>query len=116
MAAGYALGPVIQARAGHAPPPAVRAWLAITVGFVVLRATNLYGDPARVDAAESVLATVLSFINCEKYPPSLLYLMMTLGPGLMLLAVFESARGRLAGLDHHLRARAVLLLCRAHLS
>ena len=69
---------------------------AVTLGFVVLRAVNLYGDPAPWTAQATWLATVLSFLNCEKYPPSLLYLMMTLGPALMLLAAFEHARGRLA--------------------
>ena len=69
---------------------------AITIGFVLLRATNLYGDPAPWDVQENWLATVLSFLNCEKYPPSLLYLMMTLGPALMLLGAFEQARGSVA--------------------
>jgi uncharacterized membrane protein len=94
MAAGYALGPLFKAT------PAVRVrWLvalgaAITVGFVLLRASNLYGDPQPWMVQQTALATVLSFINTEKYPPSLLYLMMTLGPGLLLLAAFERARGR----------------------
>jgi hypothetical protein len=62
----------------------------------LLRATNLYGDPQPWIAHQSALATFLSFINTEKYPPSLLYLMMTLGPGRLLLAAFETARGRIA--------------------
>ena len=97
MAAGYVLGPVMQLEA--APR---RRWLlclgaAITIGFVLLRATNFYGDPAPWTVQETPLATVLSFLNCEKYPPSLLFLMMTLGPALMLLAVFDYVRGQLAG-------------------
>jgi uncharacterized membrane protein len=96
MAAGYALGPVLLLDPASRWRTLMRLGIAITTGFILLRATNLYGDPAAWTTQGSLLATVLSFINCEKYPPSLLYLMMTLGPALMLLAAFETARGRLA--------------------
>jgi uncharacterized membrane protein len=97
MAAGYALGPLFKRDAGARVQWFTWLGVAVTVGFVLLRAINLYGDPAPWTVHDSALATLLSFINCEKYPPSLLYLMMTLGPGLLLLAAFEGARGRLAG-------------------
>jgi uncharacterized membrane protein len=96
MAAGYALGPIFRF------DRAVRMrWLlglgaAVTAGFIALRASNLYGDPAAWAVHDSLLATVVSFVNCEKYPPSLLYLGMTIGPSLLLLAAFERAHGRLA--------------------
>jgi uncharacterized membrane protein len=96
MAAGYALGPVFQLDSRTRIRRLLWLGVAVTAGFIVLRATNLYGDPAPWTVHETWLATVLSFINCEKYPPSLLYLAMTLGPGLMLLAAFEGVRGRLA--------------------
>jgi uncharacterized membrane protein len=96
MAAGYVLGPLFKSE-----PDVRRRWLVglgagVIVGFVLIRATNLYGDPAPWTPQGSALATVLSFINCEKYPPSLLYLMMTLGPALLLLTAFEHVRGRFA--------------------
>jgi uncharacterized membrane protein len=96
MAAGYALGPVM------ARPPQERRRIlfglgaSITIVFVLLRASNLYGDPAPWTVQDTTLATLLSFLNCQKYPPSLLFLMMTLGPALMLLAAFEHVRGRVA--------------------
>ena len=62
----------------------------------MLRATNLYGDPDVWSMQGSVVGTVLSFFDCEKYPPSLLYLMMTLGPALILLALFERAHGAIS--------------------
>jgi uncharacterized membrane protein len=96
MAAGYVLGPVFQWDAERRRRLLLGFGAAVTSGFVLLRASNLYGDPAAWQVQDSALATVLSFINCEKYPPSLLYLMMTIGPALMLLAVFEGVSGRLA--------------------
>ena len=52
----------------------------------MLRATNIYLDPAPWTPHDSIGATVLSFVNTEKYPPSTLYLAMTLGPALLALA------------------------------
>lgn len=96
MAAGYASGPVMLLA-----PDARRRWLIglgvlVTGAFVLLRAANLYGDPAPWAWQDHVSATVLSFLNTEKYPPSALFLAMTLGPALIGLAIFEDAKGRLA--------------------
>ena len=96
MAVGYALGPVMQLGADERRRVLLKLGAAITIGFVLLRATNLYGDPAAWSLQQTWLATLLSFLNCEKYPPSLLFLMMTLGPALTLLGAFEHARGALA--------------------
>jgi uncharacterized membrane protein len=96
MAVGYALGPVMQLGADERRRVLLKLGAAITIGFVLLRATNLYGDPAAWSLQQTWLATLLSFLNCEKYPPSLLFLMMTLGPALTLLGAFEHARAALA--------------------
>lgn len=95
MAAGYALGPVFRLDRTTRRRQLVALGVLVSAGFVVLRASNAYGDPAPWTAHDGWLATLLSFVNCEKYPPSVLYLAMTLGPGLLLLAAFEDARGRL---------------------
>jgi uncharacterized membrane protein len=96
MASGYLLGPVIQLEQGKRQRILLAVGAAITVGFLVLRVTNVYGDPTPWTPQDTSLSTILSFFNCEKYPPSLLYLMMTLGTALILLALFEHVRGALA--------------------
>lgn len=96
MAAGYALGPVFTLDRATRTRWLVGLGALTTLGFVLLRASNLYGDPASWSIQVGAVATVLSFINCEKYPPSLLYLAMTIGPALLLLAAVEQARGAFA--------------------
>jgi uncharacterized membrane protein len=93
MTSGYLLGLVMQLDEGKRQRILLGLGAAVTVGFLVLRVTNVYGDPTPWTPQDTWLSTILSFLNCEKYPPSLLYLMMTLGPALILLALFAQVRG-----------------------
>lgn len=61
--------------------------------FVVLRFSNLYGDPVQWTSQKNPFFTFLSFLNVNKYPPSLLYLLCTLGPALLFLAITEKRNG-----------------------
>jgi uncharacterized membrane protein len=63
---------------------------------VMLRAFNGYGNPAPWSPQRTAMLTVASFFNVLKYPPSLDYLLMTLGPMLIGLAAMEQARGPIA--------------------
>jgi uncharacterized membrane protein len=89
MAAGYAFGPVLKLEKAER-----RTWILglgsfMTVGFFVLRAINRYGDPVPWSLQKDETFTVLSFLNTNKYPPSLAYVLMTIGPALLLLSAFE---------------------------
>ena len=70
--------------------------LAAIISFVVLRYLNQYGDPAPWSVQKNNTYTILSFLNTTKYPPSLLYLMMTLGPAILFLYFFEQMESRFA--------------------
>ncbi len=96
MAVGYALGPVLQLPAAERRRTLLRLGAALTVGFVFLRALNLYGDPAPWSRQATAGFTLLSFLDTTKYPASLLFLLMTLGPALIALAVFERFSGPVA--------------------
>ncbi len=63
----------------------LRLGIGLTAAFIVLRAINIYGDPLRWTTQKSTVFTILSFLNTNKYPPSLLFLLMTLGPAMLFL-------------------------------
>lgn len=97
MALGFATG-----RLYALEPVQRRGWLAAIgvaacLAFLVIRGLNGYGDPHPWAAQPRGAFTVLSFLDCEKYPPSLSYLLMTLGPTLVLLAWLERPAGALVG-------------------
>jgi uncharacterized membrane protein len=95
MAAGYAFGQVFVLE------PARRNRICRAVGlggialFFLLRGLNLYGDP-RPWSAHAGMPAAISFINTTKYPASLSFLLMTLGPTIALVPVLERARGAFA--------------------
>ena len=91
MAAGYCLGTVFTWDAARRQSILVRTGLTLTAAFIVLRAINLYGDPNPWSHQRFPLFTALSFLNTTKYPPSLAFLLMTLGPALAALAWLERA-------------------------
>ncbi len=77
MATGYAFGTVFNKEKITRLRLSRRLGLGLIASFVVLRALNVYGDPQPWSVQKNLSYTILSFINCHKYPPSLLYLLMT---------------------------------------
>lgn len=83
---GYCLGTIFLWDAARRHRFLVRLGLGLTAAFIVLRAINIYGDPVRWTHQPSASFTALSFLNTTKYPPSLDFLLMTLGPAMIVLA------------------------------
>ena len=84
-AVGFGLGRLYAQPDDRRRRTLLRLAIALIVGFIVLRWVNVYGDPSPWTAQRSALFSVLSFLNTTKYPPSLLFLLMTLGPALLIL-------------------------------
>jgi len=89
-AVGYSLGQVYRWEPERRRRFLVRMGAALVLAFLALRFVNIYGDPSRWAAQRSATFTALSFINTTKYPPSLLYLLMTLGPALLFLRAVDA--------------------------
>lgn len=88
MAAGYSFGRVLLMESAVRQRWMVRTGIGMTTAFVILRGLNVYGDP-QPWSSEVLSMTLLSFLRTTKYPPSLLFVLMTLGPALLLLAWFD---------------------------
>ena len=98
MALGYCLGSIYKKQTG----PERRKKYLILLGsssiilFIILRYINVYGDPSHWSSQKTAVYTFLSFFKVSKYPPSLLYLLITIGPGILFLAFSEKWRSGLA--------------------
>ena len=94
MSLGYCVGAQFELAPQQRTQRFIYFGAASLTVFVLLRTTNLYGDPADWSLQSTTLHTLLSFVNVQKYPPSLQYLLLTLGTAFLLLATLESARSK----------------------
>jgi uncharacterized membrane protein len=92
MALGFAMGPILTKPADERRRFLMACGLIAVGAFVLLRTFNVYGDPARWSPQPSATFSALSFLRVSKNPPSLLFLLMTLGPALMVLSRFDRIR------------------------
>ncbi|HUC41986.1 MAG TPA: heparan-alpha-glucosaminide N-acetyltransferase domain-containing protein [Gemmatimonadales bacterium] len=94
MAAGYWFGTVLAMEPARRNRICLRLGLGATALFLLLRGTNLYGDPRPWTSMQ--MPRLLAFLNTTKYPASLSFLLMTLGPTIALIPLLDRARGRVA--------------------
>ena len=95
MAAGYAFGRIVTLEPERSRRICYTLGLGAAGVFLLLRGTNLYGDPVPWSTAGPMPA-LLSFLNTTKYPASLSFLLMTLGPTIALVPLLRGARGAVA--------------------
>lgn len=100
IALGYCLGKLYATDFDAAKRKKILKLLGLSaiVVFVALRYINIYGDAAHWSSQPVTAFTILSFFNTTKYPPSLLYLTMTLGPALLFLAYSENITSRFSNI------------------
>jgi uncharacterized membrane protein len=93
-AAGYGLGQIYSWPSARRRAFLLPLGIGLSAAFIILRAINIYGDPQPWSTQKSAAFTVLSFLNTTKYPPSLLYLLMTLGPAMLFLWAVDAGTPR----------------------
>ena len=97
MLTGFVFGKMYLPLFGAAKRKKMLIWLGLgaIALFIIIRFINIYGDPSHWSVQKTPLYTLLSFISTTKYPPSLLYILMTLGPSMLILAFAEKPLNRL---------------------
>lgn len=98
MLLGYATGKYFlpQVKTEKRKQVLMALGVSVTVLFIVLRLINQYGDPKPWATQPSFLYTIFSFVNTTKYPASLLYLCMTIGPALIILSLLENVNNKIS--------------------
>lgn len=91
MFTGYVIGQIFRPGFDTAKRKKILSYsgVGLVILFVLFRFFNVYGDPSPWKTQGNTVLSVLSFFNVSKYPPSLMYLCMTIGPGLLLLSATE---------------------------
>ncbi len=95
MATGYSFGSIFKMEAAKRKKLLLQIGFGALILFMIIRSFNLYGDPANWTKQQVWYRTVLSFINAQKYPPSLDYLLITLGPVMLMLAYLENVKNKM---------------------
>lgn len=93
MMLGYVFGEVMLLPKKERKKWYKKLGLSVTGVFIVIRLINIYGDPNPWQVYDNPTFTLLSFLNAEKYPPSLIFISMTLGPSFLLLSYLEEVKG-----------------------
>lgn len=94
MLVGYAFGTLYTKDAAERKRALTVTAFSLLSVFAIFRAFNIYGDPAPWFIQKNMTLSIISFLNVTKYPCSLMYLCMTLGIALLLLANTENAGSR----------------------
>jgi len=99
MLLGFGMASLFERAPARRNTILLAAGAGVTAGFCLLRAWGIYGDPNPWQLQPGgTVATAIDFLNLSKYPPSLLFLMMTLGPAAMLCAVADRISGGIPGM------------------
>ena len=94
MLCGFGIANVFRLEPAKREAWLLRGGIALTLAFIVIRAINVYGDPHPWQVTDrGAVGTLMSFLNTQKYPPSLLFVLMTIGPAAILCAYAERMHG-----------------------